>query len=157
MAIKTWLEFIFAQGTVTLLRHRLAGGADGAVDLIAPIVNGRRSDKPLPERRQRETPILVEDHLSSRANIAEFLRSRGGPDGLEALNLLSRRMIDLMVLDVVIPQIHGLNLLKLFCSNTPALPVIVISAYLSEPAGKIILEGSAEFSANPWIYNSSRK
>lgn len=58
-------------------------------------------------------------------------------------------MIDLMVLDVVIPQIHGLNLLKLFRSNTPALPVIVISAYLSEPAGKVILEGSAEFFSKP--------
>ena len=101
-----------------------------------------------------ETILLVEDHLSSRANISEFLRRKGykvaeAPDGLEALNLLSRRMIDLMVLDVVIPQIHGLNLLKLFRSNTPALPIIVISAYLSEPAGKVILEGSADFSANP--------
>lgn len=101
-----------------------------------------------------ETILLVEDHLSSRANTAEFLRRKGykvaeAPDGLEALNLLSRRMIDLMVLDVVIPQIHGLNLLKLFRSNTPALPVIVISAYLSEPAGKVILEGSAEFFSKP--------
>ena len=101
-----------------------------------------------------ETILLVEDHLSSRANISEFLRRKGykvaeAPDGLEALNLLSRRMIDLMVLDVVIPQIHGLNLLKLVRSNTPALPVIVISAYLSEPVGKIILEGSAEFFSKP--------
>ena len=74
-----------------------------------------------------ETILLVEDHLSSRANISEFLRRKGykvaeAPDGLEALNLLSRRMIDLMVLDVIIPQIHGLNLLKLVRSNTPALP-----------------------------------
>jgi DNA-binding NtrC family response regulator len=101
-----------------------------------------------------ETILLVEDHLSSRANISEFLRRKGykvaeAPDGLEALNLLSRRMIDLMVLDVVIPQIHGLNLLKLVRSNTPALPVIVISAYLSEPVGKVILEGSAEFFSKP--------
>ena len=55
-----------------------------------------------------------------------------------------RKAIDLMLRDFVVPKVHGLYLVSMVHATGPELPVTVISSYLSEIAGRIILEGSAD-------------
>ena len=101
-----------------------------------------------------EKILLVEDHAASRANISRFLRLLSYEvvevsDGEEALKLLATETIDLVVSDLALPTIHGLNLTQQINSKWPRVPVIIISAFISDEAGKLILDGKAEFLAKP--------
>jgi DNA-binding response OmpR family regulator len=101
-----------------------------------------------------EKILLVEDHAASRANISRFLRLHSYQvfevsDGEEALELLATQTIDLVVSDLALPTIHGLNLTEQINSKWPKVPVIIISAFVSDEAGKLILEGKGEFLAKP--------
>jgi DNA-binding response OmpR family regulator len=101
-----------------------------------------------------EKILLVEDHAASRANISRFLRLHSYQvvevsDGEEALKLLATETIDLVVSDLALPTIHGLNLTQQIKSKWPNVPVIIISAFVSDEAGKLILDGKGEFLAKP--------
>jgi DNA-binding NtrC family response regulator len=104
--------------------------------------------------RMPEKILLVEDHATSRANISRFLRLHSYEvvevsDGEEALKLLATETIDLVVSDLALPTIHGLNLTQQINSKWPRVPVIIISAFISDEAGKLILDGKGEFLAKP--------
>jgi two-component system, cell cycle sensor histidine kinase and response regulator CckA len=101
-----------------------------------------------------EKILLVEDHAASRANISRFLQLLSyqvveASDGEEALRLLGNDSIDLVVSDLALPTIHGLNLTQEIHSQWPKVPVIIISGFVSDEAGKFILNGKAEFLAKP--------
>jgi two-component system, response regulator FlrC len=101
-----------------------------------------------------EKILLVEDHVASRTNIARFLQLLSyqvveAADGEEALKLLGNDTIDLVVSDLALPTIHGLNLTDQIHAKWPKVPVIIISAFMSDEAGKVILNGKAEFLAKP--------
>ena len=101
-----------------------------------------------------EKILLVEDHAASRSNISRFLQLHSYQvvevsDGEEALKLLATETIDLVVSDLALPTIHGLNLTQQINSKWPKVPVIIISAFVSDEAGKLILEGRGEFLAKP--------
>src|SRR5438094_8912206 len=98
--------------------------------------------------------LFVEDDALSRHAYSELLRTRGyqvaeAQDGAEALKLLAEGAFDLVIVDLVLPKVHGLELVDQIHSEAPDMPIIVISGYLSDSAGKIILEGSAEFIPKP--------
>ena len=98
--------------------------------------------------------LFVEDDALSRRAYSELLRTIGyqvaeAKDGAEALELFSKGAFDLVIADLVLPRLHGLNLVELIHSEAPNIPIIVISGYLSDSAAKIILEGSAEFIPKP--------
>jgi two-component system, cell cycle sensor histidine kinase and response regulator CckA len=101
-----------------------------------------------------EKILVVEDHHGTRKNVSRFLQSQGysvveAGDGLEALSRLRDDSIDIVISDFVLPKIHGLTLVREIRSRWPAIGVIVMSAYLAEDAGKVILEREADFLAKP--------
>jgi two-component system, cell cycle sensor histidine kinase and response regulator CckA len=101
-----------------------------------------------------EKILVVEDHHGTRKNVSRFLQSQGysvieASDGLEALNRLNQDGVDIVVSDFVLPKIHGLALVREIRSRWPAIGVIIMSAYLGEEAGKVILEREAEFVSKP--------
>ena len=101
-----------------------------------------------------EKILIVEDHHGTRKNVSRFLQSQGysvveASDGLEALSRLHEGGIDIVISDFVLPKIHGLALVREIRSRWPAIGVIIMSAYLAEEAGKVILEREAEFVVKP--------
>jgi two-component system, cell cycle sensor histidine kinase and response regulator CckA len=101
-----------------------------------------------------EKILLVEDHNATRKNVSRFLQSQGysvleASDGLEALRQLKKDSVDIVISDFVLPNIHGLALVREIRSRWPTIGVIVISGYLGQEAGKVILEREAEFVAKP--------
>jgi DNA-binding response OmpR family regulator len=50
------------------------------------------------------------------------------PDGHAALELLGARLPDLIISDVMMPQLSGLDLLTQVRERSPTLPVILLSA-----------------------------
>ena len=98
--------------------------------------------------------LFVEDDAPSRHAYSELLRSKGyevteAQDGAEALELFDKGAVDLVISDLVLPKVHGLNLVELIHSEAPNVPIIVISGHLADSAGKMFFEGSAEFIGKP--------
>jgi DNA-binding NtrC family response regulator len=98
--------------------------------------------------------LVIEDDVIIRTSICEFLREHDynvveASDGEQALELLPRRRFDLVISDFVLPKLHGLTLVYQIHAQHPDLPVIVLSGYVSQNMGNVILQGDAEFLQKP--------
>lgn len=76
--------------------------------------------------------LVVEDALEVRESIKGSLEDAGfavddAPDGVAALAVLERQPCDLMITDLWMPNMDGLDLLKRLRAINPKMPVIVIS------------------------------
>src|SRR5687768_15406839 len=97
-----------------------------------------------------ENILVVEDEPVARLSICEALRGGGyavteARDGEEAHKHLSERRFDLVILDFVLPKVHGFNLIDEFHTKWRHTPLIVISGYLSKATAEVILWGVADF------------
>jgi DNA-binding NtrC family response regulator len=94
--------------------------------------------------------LLVEDDAASRYAFARLLRQGyeviEAGDGNEAVAFLDGVAIDLVITDMVLSKINGLHL---YSGQTAWDSIVLMSGYLSERAGKIILDGSADFFQKP--------
>lgn len=98
--------------------------------------------------------LLVEDESIIRMNLADVLRNGGyeveeARDGTQAVKLFESRNFDLVVTDLVMPELNGFKLIARVRSISPSIPVILITGYLARQAGLAILQGSSEFLAKP--------
>ena len=99
-----------------------------------------------PAARERATTILVaEDDDALRAIVTRVLWDQGfrtleAHQGREALHLaeLASPYLDLVVTDVIMPELDGLELGRELARRWPSLPVLYISAY---PANDIFSRG----------------
>ena len=88
----------------------------------------------VPEYAPNKAGILVaEDEASARAALVEFLREegygvRGAADGLEALGHFDRCTPDLVITDVHMPGMSGIELLEKIRTRVPSTGVIVMTA-----------------------------
>jgi two-component system cell cycle sensor histidine kinase/response regulator CckA len=111
-----------------------------------------------PDLTGRGTILLVEDEEGLRALNARGLTSRGytvleASNGLEALEVLERRNgeVDLVVSDVVMPEMDGPTLLKEMRIRNPDLKMIFVSGYAEEAFQKNLPpEGQFSFLAKPF-------
>ena len=114
-----------------------------------------------PDNLEPKMILFVEDESLSRRAFAQILRGKGyqvaeAQNGVEALEILTtgtevltKKAFDLVITDLVLPGLHGVNLIHQIRARWPKMPIIVISGYLSETPGKVILEGFAEFIQKP--------
>jgi DNA-binding NtrC family response regulator len=98
--------------------------------------------------------LLVDDDEGVRYALARILRNAGyevkeAGDGTEALALLQKSYFDLVITDVRMPAESGLVLATHIHVKWPDKPVILMSGYLSEDAGKYISQGLAVFIHKP--------
>jgi DNA-binding response OmpR family regulator len=77
--------------------------------------------------------LVTEDEPRIRAFVtraleAEGFSTDGAGDGEEALRLAQRQRYDLVVLDLLLPRIDGLAVLRELRQSNPELPVVILSA-----------------------------
>ena len=97
-----------------------------------------------------ETVLVVEDQEAVRTLVCEILRKHGytvlpARDGREALTLSEQidGRIDLIVTDVVMPQMGGQELAKVFSSMHPETKVLYMSGYVDKEATQKEMAGLA--------------
>lgn len=100
--------------------------------------------------------LLVEDEPIPRYDFAQKLRSQGyevleSMDGAEAIALLEKHYpaINLVVTDMVMPNVNGLELVANIQARWPKVPLIMLSAYMSQSGGDRILGQHAQFLQKP--------
>jgi two-component system cell cycle sensor histidine kinase/response regulator CckA len=104
------------------------------------------------------TILLVEDEDGLRQLNARGLTSRGytvleAANGVEAIEVLERHQgdIDLVVSDVVMPEMDGPTLLRELRSRNPALKIIFVSGYAEDAFQKHLpADGQFAFLAKPF-------
>jgi len=105
--------------------------------LLEQTVGTRRVPKSsIPFVSGRETVLLAEDQPSIRAALCECLESKGykileAQNGIQALEISEQYpgSIDVLVTDVIMPQVRGLELAKRVSEFRPDICVIFMSGY----------------------------
>jgi CheY-like chemotaxis protein len=77
--------------------------------------------------------LVVEDERFVRSAIAQLLTLDGhevlqARSGNEAVQLCMKRKVDLVITDLVIPDIDGIHLIPTLIKGCPNLPIVAISA-----------------------------
>jgi two-component system, cell cycle sensor histidine kinase and response regulator CckA len=155
-----YLESEVGKGTtfrIFLPRH-VPGAAE--VEAAATLVPAATADadKPAADLTGHGTILLVEDEEGLRALNARGLASRGytvveASNGVEALRELEGREgeVDLVVSDVVMPEMDGPTLLKELRTRNPNMKMILVSGYAEDAFEKNLPEGGQfKFLAKPF-------
>lgn len=100
--------------------------------------------------------LIVDDEKNYPIIIAEILQEEGyasltAASGMEALNILNNAVVDLVLTDVKMPGISGIQLLEKIKEIQPDLPVIIMTAYGSvEKAVEAMHKGAYTFILKPF-------
>ncbi|MGE0824605.1 MAG: response regulator [Candidatus Binatia bacterium] len=91
--------------------------------------------------------LVIEDHEVTRKNLAAVLQQEGfdvviAATGEEALSLLAERF-DLVLTDLVLPQVQGSDIVAHIKKETPEIPVIVMTATGTEENWTAMQAGGA--------------
>ena len=100
--------------------------------------------------------LLVEDEKRMRQVIAMQLfdldlHIHEAVDGEQAIDIFENEMIHLVITDLKLPKINGMDVLNFIKKKDPEIPVIVITAYGSiENAVKAIQKGAFDYVTKPF-------
>jgi PAS domain S-box-containing protein len=122
--------------------------------VLLPLVAGAMEATPIapgeaPPPAGRETVLLAEDDRMLRGLLSASLREAGytvleAADGQEALRLFSSAglQIDAAILDIVMPQVTGDQVLQEIRARRPGLPALLMSGHVPEGAERMAAANS---------------
>lgn len=99
---------------------------------------------------------IIDDEEAMRESLAGWLEKQGyqvttAGSGAEALSQLAREACDLILLDIKMPEMDGLQLLPLIKAENPQVLVIMITAYGSiETAVESMKQGANDYLLKPF-------
>src|SRR5437667_1021395 len=112
---------------------------------------------------KRKTKVLiVDDELAIREVLEMILQEWGydvrlAADGAEAKELVDTYDPDIVISDVVMPQLSGLDLLRCLKAGNPSRPVILVTAHASiDLAVESMKQGAQDFITKPMDYPKLR-
>jgi DNA-binding NtrC family response regulator len=110
---------------------------------------------PPPDGKSSPRVLIVDDDPSQRSLLDSFLSSQGFetvpvPSGEKALEMLRLREINMMISDVRMPGISGLETLRLARQEHKLLPVLLVTAYADiRDAVGAMRDGAVNYLAKP--------
>ncbi len=102
--------------------------------------------------------LVVDDSLSARKSLAQFVKDLGvevrtARDGMEAIELIDKRMPDLLLVDMEMPRMNGLELTTHIrtTENIRHLPIIMITSRSTEKHRKVAMDkGVTHYMVKPF-------
>jgi len=124
---------------------------------LSPRDASERSEKSqAPQQDQTVQILAVESDAKSRIKIGASLEWQGyrahlAPNGRQALDMLSERRYDLVLIEAVLPDMDGLELLDEVKLRFPSLTVVVLSAVRDiEVAVDAMRRGACDYLVKPY-------
>ncbi|HWT78653.1 MAG TPA: response regulator, partial [Candidatus Methylomirabilis sp.] len=103
-----------------------------------------------------ETALLVDDERFFLTILGDFVSQRLGmrpllaKDGATALALMEKEPVNLVLLDIIMPGMDGLEVLRRIKGSHPSLPVIMVTASAAIDNAIVALrEGADDFFRKP--------
>lgn len=99
--------------------------------------------------------LIVDDERTTRLSLSEIFSLRGAvaataADGQEALDLIARQTFDLIVLDIKMPGVSGLQVLETVQQVAPATIVILLTAHATvDSAIRALRQGAFDYLLKP--------
>jgi PAS domain S-box-containing protein len=127
------LKSVVGEGTTVTLWLPVASEDAAPAPLDSSSGQGARKLKPM-------VMLAVDDDDIVLNNIVEMLKDLGhtalqASSGSEALQILGRSRVDLLITDYDMPRMTGIELADAVQSGWPDLPILVMSGYAELPAG----------------------
>ena len=103
--------------------------------------------------------LVIDDERSIRNSMKEILEYEGhevrdAPDGIEGLALFSIENFDIILCDIKMPKMDGIEVLEKLLEKNPDIPVIMISGHGTiETAVEAIKKGAYDFISKPLDLN----
>ena len=95
---------------------------------------------------ESDIALILRLHLEDAGYVT--MRAR---DGIEAMELLAAESYSLMLLDIRMPRMDGMEVLRQASERYPALPIIMMTAHGSEPvAVEAMKRGAADYVTKPF-------
>ena len=104
----------------------------------------------------RRKVLVVDDEAPMRELLKKYFGSRGleavfASTGEEAIEIVSKRRIDIVLLDIMMPEGSGLDILRALKNISPALKVIMMSAVNKEEVFRLALQlGAIDYILKPF-------
>ncbi len=132
-------QFLFTlEMTVSERTSNIEGnvmGRDSAIHAAMDNLNIHNEHKSFPSSIHRHSILIVDDNEINRELLSSLLKRQGheviqATNGQKALEIISNEPVDLILLDIIMPEMNGFEVLQHLRSNPDIddLPVIVISA-----------------------------
>jgi len=109
-----------------------------------------------PKKTKKAKIFIIDDEESIRDSCTQVLTKDGysvrtSADGREAVNILNKSRFDILLLDLKLPGIPGIKILKKITNSMPEVPVIIITGFASiESAVNTIKQGAFDYLAKPF-------
>jgi CheY-like chemotaxis protein len=100
--------------------------------------------------------LVVDDEPEVRLVLSEFLESRGfevtaAASGAQALAMVDEIKPHVVLLDVTMPQMDGIETLKRLAALKPGLPIIMVTANADvDVTSKLLALGAADYIPKPF-------
>lgn len=140
-----------------------AAGRGSTISVYLPpvraesVANRPAADIPVPPAGAEATILLVEDEDAVRRMTTQMLARSGyrvlaaaTPGEARAIFARHRADIDVLLTDVVMPEMHGPELADLLLAERPDLPVLFVSGYSEAMPGRGTDPGRRAFLAKPF-------
>jgi two-component system response regulator PilR (NtrC family) len=107
--------------------------------------------------------IVVDDEPGMREFLGMVLSKNGYivetvADGYEAINRMENNLYDLAVLDIVVPSINGIDVLRIINEKSPETSVIMITAYASHKTALEAMKlGAYDYIEKPFKISELKK
>jgi len=105
---------------------------------------------------EKKTVLVVDDEKSMRLVLSATLKREGyevetAADGFEALDLMKKKDISVVVTDLKMPRLGGIGLLRRVMEKYPSVPVIIITAHGTiENAVEAVKKGAFDYITKPF-------
>jgi ATP-dependent Lon protease len=113
--------------------------------------------------KAQQTILIVDDEEIARSNMEHILKKDGytchsANNGLEALAVLGREEIDLVITDLKMERMDGLELLQQINRISPEIPVIMVTGFATvSSAVEALKKGAAHYLGKPVNLDELRK
>lgn len=104
---------------------------------------------------KKNTILIVDDEFIARESMGNWLKEDGYlidtcENGIDALDLISSKKIDLAIVDLKMPGMDGMELLRRSLKVNPELPILIMTAFASiDTAVQAMKEGAYDYLVKP--------